>query len=287
MNLSNLGTLALSPPLSPEAWLAAQPSWRLDFAGGDLVLIQPSSTLIVYGLGILTIAMGFRFLGLRRRAAALAGAPGTATMRALLCWGIALAVWGLGTLLAGTSYQAFGYMIKGAGRATMALTSYWEVAYMMLTVASVSSMGVAVAAFSTRGLGGKLLGAWAWISTPAYLAFALVGAAKPDAFMVSFEAMVLFVIPSMLAFFAVNLVAWLRWKRGADLVLLRAWLGMALVMAAYFAAYLGGLGPALWSRGLWFSENDVLHLGLIAWMLYLGFRLAPSLLRSGGEAALD
>ncbi|MEI6385904.1 MAG: hypothetical protein WCQ50_04665 [Spirochaetota bacterium] len=280
MKLSNL---VLSPPQSPEAWLAAQPFWRFDLAGAQIVLIQPSSTLIVYGLGILTIAMGLRFLRLRRRAAAGPADPGPGALRALLCWGIALAVWGLGTLLAGTSYQAFGYMIKGAGRTTMALTSCWEVAYMMLTVASVSSMGVAVAAFSTRGFGGKLLGAWAWISTPAYVVFALAGAARPDAFMVSFEAMVLFVIPSMLAFFAVNLVAWLRWKRRADLLLLRAWLGMALVMAAYFAAYLGGLGPALWSWGLWFSENDVLHLGLVAWMLYLGFRLAPALIKSGGN----
>jgi hypothetical protein len=42
-----------------------------------------------------------------------------------------------------------------------------------------------------------------------------------------------------------------------------------LTISAYFHYLLSGLTKSLWTNSIWFSENDVLHLGLIAWMFYI------------------
>ena len=60
-----------------------------------------------------------------------------------------------------------------------------------------------------------------------------------------------------------------------DLALLGAWVWLALTLAAYFLYLMSGTTGILWARGVWFSENDVLQIGLIIWMFYLAIILAP------------
>lgn len=53
------------------------------------------------------------------------------------------------------------------------------------------------------------------------------------------------------------------------LALLKTWAGFVAVIVAYVIALEMGITQKLWSRGIWFSENDVLHVGMILWILYV------------------
>ena len=94
-----------------ENWFNAQPSATIRIGSKTLLLSQPTSTLLVYLLGFLTIVAGLHFLEVR----------GNEISR--LMWGISLLLWGVGAILAGKSHQVFGYQIKCQGRKAVAWTS--------------------------------------------------------------------------------------------------------------------------------------------------------------------
>jgi hypothetical protein len=54
-----------------------------------------------------------------------------------------------------------------------------------------------------------------------------------------------------------------------DLALLGTWLWLGITLGAYFLYLVLDLTHDLWAQGVWFSENDVLPIGLILWMLYI------------------
>ena len=260
-----LQTLPASPAQTPESWLANQPWVQLRLGARSLVLIQPSSTALIYLLGLAGLALGLR---------AWRGRHG---QRARAWWGLGLALWGLGALLAGTSYQAFGWEIKCAGRATCAWTSWWEVFYLLLTVAAVDALLVAQAHAGAFGRRRRALLAYAAANAGLYSVVVLAGAFTPAAFPVSFELLVLFAAPSVLL--CLGLAGWPqgRSRTRLDRTLVGAWLGLIAALAAYYLYLVLGLTQRLWARGVWFSENDVLHAGLIPWMLVMGILVAPRL----------
>jgi hypothetical protein len=56
-----------------------------------------------------------------------------------------------------------------------------------------------------------------------------------------------------------------------DLALLGAWISLLLTMITY-CLYDGlDITQKLWARGkgIWFSQNDVLHVCLILWVIYI------------------
>jgi uncharacterized membrane protein YwzB len=82
------------------------------------------------------------------------------------------------------------------------------------------------------------------LNTLVYEIVLFYGAFTPHQFMASFECMLLFVAPTFLALFAINIAGYLRRKNKLELRLLLAWLFMGLSTVAYFAFFLSGIAES-------------------------------------------
>jgi len=231
---------------------------RVRIGAREIVLTQPSSSLFVYALGILTIGVGGYFLRFQEGQASR------------LWWGISLLLWGIGALLAGTSYQAFGYQIKCAGRAACAWTSWWEVIYLIFQQASLDALLVAIACLCSTGSTRKALLAYALACTLVYVVLTFIGAMIPIKTLITFEWMVRVSTPIFLTISILNGWRYYHLRDPMDLALLGAWGGLLFTMGAYWLYDRLGITARLWAKRIWFSQNDVLHIGLILWMIYLG-----------------
>jgi hypothetical protein len=260
-----LESLPYTPPQTPESWLTIQPHVELIILSRSVILVQPTTTAMVYALGLLGIGVGVHLLRIG------------GGQRSRLWWGVALILWGVGALLAGTSYEAFSYHIKCAGRAACLWTSGWEIGYLLLSVASVDAIVLAQAYACAAGRARRRLALYAAANLALYALALLVGTLIPIRFLISFEFLLVVTAPSIVLVIVHNAWRYRRLRRRLDRALLVIWAGLALTIAAYFVYLISGLTQRLWSRGHWFSENDVLHLGLIAWMIYIAIALAPHL----------
>ncbi len=258
-----LDTIPYTPAQTPETWLQIQPfaAWKL--GTHRFIFVQPSTSLIVYLLGVITVAAGIYFLKIH------------AGQKSRLWWGIALLLWGGGALLAGTSYEVFSYSIKCAGRATCLWTSWWEILYLIVSVWSIDAMVLAVAYSSTTTRTRRGLTVYAILNGVLYFSLVMIGVWIPVKFLISFEFLLLAAAPGIITLFAISILRFAKQKQQVDLIYVGTWLLLGLVIAAYFIYYLSGNTADLWARGIWFSENDILHIGLILWMLYISLLLAP------------
>ena len=258
-----LDTIPYTPAQTPETWLQMQPYAEFNIGSQNIIFVQPSTSIIVYLLGVITIAVGFYFFKIRN------------DQRSRLWWGIALLLWGIGAILAGTSYEAFSYAIKCAGRDACLWTSWWEVLYLIVSVWSIDAMMLAVAYSSAEDRLRKWLSFYAILNAVLYFIIVMIGTFVPVKFLISFELLLVVTAPSIIAFFIINGVRYFKQKQSVDLVYLGTWLWLGITIAAYFLYLISGNTMSLWEKGLWFSENDVLHIGLIIWMIYIANSLAP------------
>ena len=97
----------------------------------------------------------------------------------------------------------------------------------------------------------------------------------PHPVMVDVALRLLVAAPGIVVLFAISFMRYAKHKQQVDLIYLGTWLLLAFVILAYFIYFTSGNTASLWARGIWFSENDVLHIGLILWMSYNAFLLAP------------
>jgi hypothetical protein len=48
-----------------------------------------------------------------------------------------------------------------------------------------------------------------------------------------------------------------------------AWFILLTTIALYYFFMTFNMTQALWNKGLWLSDNDVLHVGMTLWILYI------------------
>ncbi len=258
-----LDTIPYSPPQTPASWLTIQPYARLNLLGQEVILAQPMSTSFVYALGVLAIAIGQHAWRSWQR------------QQSRRWWGVALLLWGAGALLAGTSYEGLSYHLKCAGREVCLWTTWWELAYLILSAASINAMLLAQAYGCAQGNWRRVMVGYALAHTTLYAGAVLLGAFIPHKFLISFEFLILTTGPTILFFTFFNGWRYARFRQKLDLLLLGTWLGLGVVIGLYFLYYALGFTAQLWAQGIWFSDNDVLHLGLIAWMVYIARGVLP------------
>lgn len=251
------------PNLNESTWFTVQPCKRYRLFGQAILITQPSSTFWVYLLGILTTVLG-GYLLVDHEGQISRG-----------LWGVSLVFWGIGGLLAGTSYQAFAYQLKCEGRPEVVWTSWWEVIYLILQQVSMSVMLIAVAYSCLPAGGQKIAIVLATLVSLIYSAMVFYGAFKPLKSLITFELMVHICTPLVLFMLLLNTWRYWQYSTALDLALIGNWLGLIVTMALYENYMSRGFSEKLWAKGYWFSENDVLHVALIAWVFYLSLVLEP------------
>jgi sterol desaturase/sphingolipid hydroxylase (fatty acid hydroxylase superfamily) len=75
--------------------------------------------------------------------------------------------------------------------------------------------------------------------------------------------------PSVLFFIWIYGSAYSKNKDNMSLYLRNTWLILIAVIVAYVAYMILGITAPLWQKGIWFTENDVLHVGMIYWVYYI------------------
>lgn len=245
-SFGKVSSILMDPIVTAQDLIAQAPS--MDFGG--VILQQPSSTLLVFLLGLVTAWVGIPYLR----------TPGFINR-----WlGINFIVWGLGAWTAGVSYQAFGAALKCTGSEPCAWTNGVELFYMVLTVLSINALLVAYSGFTSDPVKTRLQ-RFSVFSILSYGLFQGVGMILPVKFLLSYEFMLIFLATNLILMMSIS---YRRKSQALHAKLWRIWLLFLGVNAAYFVALFAGYALPLYeSTGIWFNENDVLHILLLGWML--------------------
>lgn len=254
-----------TPKVSPEAFLQDQHWLQIQCGDFSFIWSQPSSTMIVYFVGLFSIYAAYHLLRQRHK------------QLSARWWGIGLVLAGLGALFAGTSYQAFGYEIKCNGREFCTWTSWWEIIYLVLSVLGMNAFLVGTAYSSIHTKWRKGIIAYAIINAISYSVIILYGVQSLSKFILSFEFMVFISAPTVIFLLLLHGIRYATHKEKLDLLFIKTWLLLAAVGIAYEIYLLSSLTSFLWHRKIWFTENDVLHLGMICWIAYIINRLSKEL----------
>jgi len=246
--LSKIDTLLLLPLQSAESFLNLSPFITIN----NLIFQQPSSSILVFLLAIITTGLGIEYLYHRKNDFSI--------------WlGINFVFWGIGAFLAGLSYQSFGYYLKCVGYEYCTFTNWVELLYMTFTVLSINALLVSYVYIIDSPKIQSFIRNFSLSSVVLYTFFQGIGIILPNQFMISYEGMLVFLSPNIII---MMVLSYKRIKEELHKKLFILWILFLGVNIAYFVALFAQQGPYLLSNfNIWFNENDTLHVVLILWML--------------------
>jgi len=260
-------TLLQEPNVTPAAVLKDIPYWTIPFGTSSFIIIFPSETIIVLILGIQIIALGMFFFKKKKHVPSF-------------WWGLSMILWGIGTLLAGTSYQGLGYELKCYGQPYCLFTSWFELSYLYVTALSICALAIAVAKSILPKDKQVYLIYYAFMSSIIYAVTLLTGTIFEIRFLISYELFTLFFMPLFLVLFIYSIIYYKVQKDDLNKTLIVSWILFLLVNVSYYAYYFLGLTQKLYETyQIWFSANDVLHVALILWMAYIWIKVKPQIHR--------
>jgi hypothetical protein len=246
-------SILADPHITPSNYLDTIPYIKV----GSIILITPTSTIFVFLLGFITLYFGIK----------LYQKKDNHTKR---LWGLSLILWGIGTILAGTSYQGLGYELKCRDQLFCLFTSWFELSYLFVTAISITVMAYAV---SNRLDHVKFRENYQKLSLYGLFIYSftlLIGVIFEIYFLITYEYFIAFFLLYFVSFFIINLKEYKRLHSLIDRKLIVFWLMLLMINILYFAYFYSGIAEILYlNHQIWFSANDVLHIGLIGWMTYI------------------
>lgn len=255
----NHQALQYSPPVKASEWCVFQPCLQL----GDLTISQPTSSLLVFILTLFTFYVAYHFYNTRQN------------QKSRYWWFVSLFLGGLGALFAGISFQMFGFTIKCEGKEYCHLTSWWEIAYNILTVWASAALLMAIAYSFLNKNKQRLSKYYGLVLSIIYPVICIYGAVIPNQFLLSFECMILFTVPTYLFIIVFFVVLYFKNKNTIVKKYLSTWILLVLTSILYVFYQSKGYTQILWEQEIWFSENDVLHGMMMIWLLYILIYLSP------------
>ncbi len=248
--------------MNSDLWLKTYPWVEINLGNLNFILSKPSSSLMILLLGILTVIAGLSFFVKLKQD------------KSRFWFGNGLILWGIAALSAGISYQAFNYELKCAGRDLALWTNWFEVVYLFLQTLATNAMFMAVSYSSVSENRRKNMHMYALLNSLLYFLILIIGSIIPNKFMVSFEMMVLITTPTFLIMFIISLNQYRKTHDLKEKYLIMTWIYLAVVIIVYFLYMISGLTMKIWlDYGVWFSDNDVFHIGVLLWVGYIYFKL--------------
>jgi len=253
----------MDPLTTGAAFLASMPYVQV----GNLIWQQPSSSVFIFDLGIFIIVFGVKMLKVKGR------------NLSSKWWGISMIFWGVSAIFAGVSYQAFGYQLKCVGNTYANFTDWFEIMYLLFTGTSICLLVFGMSYCTAVGKTRKVMQMIALISLPTYALLLTVGSIAGIQFLVSYELLCIFFMWHFIVFFVLNVK---NYRVGIDREMNKkfivTWLLFLALNFLYYVYYLSGLAPILYQNtGVWFNQNDLLHVLMIGWFIYMYLALPKSI----------